>query len=81
MLPRIPLLLLFAIFLKVGGLSFGGGPVGWVHREVVTLRGWLTELPIPGLWDGSSPSLPAQCWRGARDFSPSSCSRSGAPSS
>lgn len=30
-------------FLRIGLLSFGGGLSGWVFREVVVLRGWLTE--------------------------------------
>lgn len=34
---------IFLVFLRIGLLSFGGGLSGWVFREVVVLRGWLTE--------------------------------------
>jgi len=34
---------LFVIFLRIGLFSFGGGLSGWVYREVVLLRPWLTE--------------------------------------
>ena len=55
------------VFLKVGGLSFGGGPVGWVHREVVTLRAWLTEeqfmadLAFSQIFPGTNISNLAVC--------------------
>lgn len=32
-----------AVCSKIGLLSFGGGLTGWVHREVVLLRGWMGE--------------------------------------
>ena len=43
--PHTPptLAAIFLIFLRIGLLSFGGGLSGWVFREVVVLRGWLTE--------------------------------------
>jgi chromate transporter len=34
---------LFSVFFRIGLFSFGGGLSGWVYREVVTQRGWLTE--------------------------------------
>lgn len=34
---------LFAVFAKLGMTSFGGGLSGWMHREVVRRRGWMTE--------------------------------------
>lgn len=34
---------LFMIFLKIGAFSFGGGLSGWVHREIVQQRQWLSE--------------------------------------
>lgn len=34
---------LLSVFLKLGMASFGGGLPGWMHREVVEKRGWMTE--------------------------------------
>lgn len=34
---------LFSVFFRIGLFSFGGGLSGWVYREVVVQRGWLTE--------------------------------------
>src|SRR5262245_17317670 len=34
---------LFLIFLKIGAFSFGGGLSGWVHRDIVQQRRWLSE--------------------------------------
>ena len=34
---------IFLVFFRIGLLSFGGGLTGWVYREVVTLRGWMSE--------------------------------------
>jgi len=34
---------LFLVFFRIGLFSFGGGLSGWVYREVVVQRGWLTE--------------------------------------
>lgn len=39
--PRLGELLL--VFCKLGRTSFGGGLSGWIHREVVARRGWMTE--------------------------------------
>lgn len=43
--PHAPptLIAIFFVFCRIGLLSFGGGLSGWVFREVVVLRGWLTE--------------------------------------
>lgn len=43
--PAVPptILAIFIVFLRIGLLSFGGGLTGWVFREVVILRGWLSE--------------------------------------
>jgi chromate transporter len=41
--PPVRLLSLFLIFLKIGAFSFGGGLSGWVHREIVQQRQWLSE--------------------------------------
>jgi chromate transporter len=34
---------LYKLFFKVGLLSFGGGVSAWFHREVVRVRGWMTD--------------------------------------
>lgn len=34
---------LFFMFFRIGLLSFGGGLSGWVFREAVLIRRWLTE--------------------------------------
>jgi len=34
---------IFAVFARIGLLSFGGGLSGWVFREVVVLRNWVSE--------------------------------------
>jgi chromate transporter len=39
----IPLLSLFLVFFRIGLFSFGGGLSGWIYREVVTLRGWMSD--------------------------------------
>ncbi len=40
---RVPLMSLFLVFFRVGLFSFGGGLSGWIYREVVTLRGWMSD--------------------------------------
>jgi len=37
------LLALYRVFFMLGLLSFGGGVSAWMHREVVQLRGWMTD--------------------------------------
>jgi chromate transporter len=39
----VSLLSLFLVFFRIGLFSFGGGLAGWVYREVVTVRAWLTD--------------------------------------
>jgi chromate transporter len=34
---------LYRVFFVLGLLSFGGGVSAWMHREVVQLRGWMTD--------------------------------------
>ena len=41
--PHVPLLELYRMFFLVGVFSFGGGLSSWLHREVVDVRGWLTD--------------------------------------
>lgn len=40
---RVSLLSLFLVFFRVGLFSFGGGLSGWIYREVVTQRGWMSD--------------------------------------
>lgn len=42
---RVPisLLSLFLVFFRVGLFSFGGGLSGWIYREVVTMRDWMSD--------------------------------------
>lgn len=41
--PHVPLRSLYNTFFWLGLFSFGGGLSAWLHREVVTRRGWMTE--------------------------------------
>jgi chromate transporter len=34
---------LYRLFFAVGLFSFGGGLTAWFHREIVTVRGWMTD--------------------------------------
>lgn len=48
--PRVTLLSIYRVFFWIGLLSFGGGLMPWIQREVVTVRGWLTdEQFFPGM--------------------------------
>ncbi len=48
--PRVALFSIYRVFFWIGLLSFGGGLVPWIQREVVTSRGWLTdEQFFPGM--------------------------------
>ena len=40
---RVTLFELYRTFFWVGMFSFGGGLSGWLHREVVDVRGWMTD--------------------------------------
>lgn len=40
---EVPLSNIFASFLKLGSTTFGGGSVGWINREVVDRRRWISE--------------------------------------
>src|SRR5712672_4632104 len=39
----VSLLSLYRLFFVVGLFSFGGGLTAWFHREVVLVRGWMTN--------------------------------------
>lgn len=41
--PQVSLGALFRVFFQIGLLSFGGGLVSWIHREIVNERGWMTD--------------------------------------
>lgn len=41
--PHVSLFALYRTFFWVGMFSFGGGLSAWLHREMVQLRGWLTD--------------------------------------
>ena len=41
--PHVSLFALYRTFFWVGLFSFGGGLSGWLHREIVTSRGWMTD--------------------------------------
>lgn len=41
--PKVSLRELFLVFARIGAFSFGGGLTGWVYREVVQQRGWMSE--------------------------------------
>jgi chromate transporter len=41
--PHVSLLALYRTFFWVGLFSFGGGVSGWLHREIVNSRGWMTD--------------------------------------
>ncbi|MBZ6075132.1 chromate transporter [Microvirga puerhi] len=39
----VPLLSIFLVFFRIGLFSFGGGLSGWIYRDVVTVRGWMSD--------------------------------------
>lgn len=41
--PPVRLLAIFLVFFRIGAFSFGGGLTGWVYREVVQQRKWMSE--------------------------------------
>jgi chromate transporter len=38
-----PLFAIYRVFFVIGLMSFGGGVTAWMHREVVQVRGWLSD--------------------------------------
>jgi chromate transporter len=40
---RVPLSDISRVFFLIGATSFGGGLTGWIHREAVLRRQWLTN--------------------------------------
>jgi chromate transporter len=41
--PPVSVVSLFAVCLKIGLLSFGGGLSAWLHREFVERKSWISE--------------------------------------
>src|SRR5215468_8815904 len=43
--PSVPVSLwsIYRLFFLVGAMSFGGGLTAWFHREVVLVRGWMSD--------------------------------------
>ena len=41
--PSVSLLAIYKLFFLVGMFSFGGGLTAWFHREIVLVRGWMTN--------------------------------------
>lgn len=41
--PRAGLMEMLLVFAALGMASFGGGLPGWMHREIVARRGWMSE--------------------------------------
>lgn len=47
---RVSLLAIYKVFFSIGVMSFGGGLVPWMQREIVTLRGWMKDTDfLPGV--------------------------------
>ena len=47
---KVSLIRIFRVFFSIGAFSFGGGLLGWIHRETVVARHWLTdERFLPGV--------------------------------
>jgi len=40
---KISLWALFLAFLRLGCVSFGGSSVGWIHRDIVRRRAWVSD--------------------------------------
>jgi chromate transporter len=40
---KVSLAALFVAFLRLGCVSFGGSSAGWIHRDIVRRRGWISD--------------------------------------
>jgi chromate transporter len=40
---KVSLTALFLAFLRLGCVSFGGSSAGWIHRDIVRRRGWVSD--------------------------------------
>lgn len=41
--PPVSLAMIYGLFFRIGLFSFGGQLTSWIHREVVLVRGWMTN--------------------------------------
>jgi chromate transporter len=41
--PPVPLGAIYGLFFRIGLFSFGGQLTSWILREVVLVRGWMTN--------------------------------------
>jgi chromate transporter len=41
--PQVSLFAISRVFFAIGALSFGGGITGWVYRDVVLRKQWMTD--------------------------------------
>ncbi|MBM3607933.1 MAG: chromate transporter [Alphaproteobacteria bacterium] len=47
---KVSLLAIYKVFFSIGVMSFGGGLVPWMQREIITLRGWMKDEDfLPGV--------------------------------
>lgn len=46
--PHVSLGAIFMLFFQIGVFSFGGGLMGWLYREVVEKRAWLSDMDFLG---------------------------------
>jgi len=44
----VPLPAIFTAFFVIGATSFGGGSIGWIHREIVVRRRWVDDEAFLG---------------------------------
>jgi chromate transporter len=40
---EVSLAALFVAFLRLGSMSFGGSSAGWIYRDIVQRRGWVSD--------------------------------------
>jgi chromate transporter len=74
--PPPSLFAIYRVFFVLGLFSFGGGVSAWMHREVVQVRGWLTDQAfisgfalaqiLPGVNSANLAVYLGQHLRGAR---------------
>jgi len=73
--PPVPLAKIYGLFFRIGLFSFGGQLTAWIHREVVLVRGWMTNEEflsgmalsqiLPGVNSTNTAVFVGQRWRGA----------------
>ncbi len=40
---RVPLTSIYRVFFEIGMFSFGGGVSGWIYRDIVEMRKWMSH--------------------------------------